>query len=238
MRRIAAHWLLSDGQVIPSPLISLDSDGRIVAIEEWERLDNLAHTEFYAGAVVAGFVNARCRIWSQQSADTEQVMQAERVMQAADRKMQGEGVVAVGYNAEDNLAAQIADDSKFICRTSAKIDDGSCLLTPSSFGNISELGKQMELLLSRGAEICIGSDVLASNEGPSMLAEMKLLKDVPLAELCKWATINPAKALGIDDEFGRIEVGRKCGLVLLEGISRDTDGVLKLSERTTSRRLA
>lgn len=232
MRRIAAHWLLSDGQVIPSPLISLDSDGRIVAIEEWERLDNLAHTEFYAGALVAGFVNARCRLELSQNADTK------RVMQAADRKMQGEGVVAVSYITDGNTSAEIASESKIICRTSEKIADESCLLTPSSFGNISELGKQMELLLSRCAEICLGSDLPATGEGPSMLAEMKLLKDVPLAELCKWATINPAKALGIDDEFGRIEVGRKCGLVLLEGISRDPDGVLRLSPRTTSRSLA
>ena len=233
MRRIAAHWLLSDGQVIPSPLISLDSDGRIVAIEEWERLDNLAHTEFYAGAVVAGFVNARCRIEL-----PLQGQQTERIVLAAERKMQSEGVVAVSYITDGNTSAEIASESKIICRTSAKIADGSCLLTPSSFGNISELGKQMELLLSRGAEICLCSDLLASGEGPSMLAEMKLLKDVPLVELCKWATINPAKALGIDDEFGCIEVGRKCGLVLLEGISRDSDGVLRLSQITTSRRLA
>ena len=233
MRRIAAHWLLSDGQVIPSPLISLDSDGRIVAIEAWERLDNLAHTEFYAGALVAGFVNARCRIEL-----PLQGQQTERIVLAAERKMQSEGVVAVGDNAENNLAVQIADDSRFICRTSENIADESCLLTPSSFGNISELGKQGELLLSRGAEICFGSDLRATGEGPSMLAEMKLLKDVPLAELCKWATITPAKALGIDDEFGCIEVGRKCGLVLLAGISRDSDGVLRLNSRTTSRRLA
>jgi hypothetical protein len=233
MRRIAAHWLLSDGQVVPSPLISLDSDGRIVAIEEWERLDNLAHTEFYAGAVVAGFVNARCRIEL-----PLQGQQTEMIVLAAERKMQSEGVVAVGYNTEDNLAAQIADDSKFICRTSAKIADESCLLVPRSEGDSAELSRRLELLRSQGAEICLGSDLLATGEGPSMLAEMKLLKDVPLAELCQWATINPAKALGIDDEFGCIEVGRKCGLVLLEGISRDSDGVLRLSARTTSRRLA
>ena len=237
MRRIAAHWLLNDGQVIPSPLITLDSEGRIVAIEEWERLDNLAHTEFYAGALVAGLVNARCRIGSQQSADTERVMQVERVMQAADRKMQGEGVVAVGYAMGGNATAELASQSKIICRTFSPLEDANCLLVPRSEGDSAELSRRLELLRSQGAEICIGSDVLASNEGPSMLGEMKLLKDVPLAELCKWATINPAKTLGIDDEFGCIEVGRKCGLVLLEGISRDPDGVLKLSERTTAKRL-
>ena len=232
MRRIAAHWLLNDGQVMRSPLITLDSEERIVAVEEWERLDNLAHTEFYAGALVAGFVNVRCRIESQQSADTE------RVMQAADRKMQGEGVVAVGYAMGGNATTELASQSKIICRTFRPLEDANCVITPRSESDIAELSRRLELLRSQGAEICIGSDVLASNDGPSILGEMRLLRDVPLAELCKWATINGAKALGMDGEFGRIEVGRKCGLVLLEGIARDPDGVLKLSERTTSRRLA
>ena len=232
MRRIAAHWLLNDGQVMRSPLITLDSEGRIVAIEEWERLDNLAHTEFYAGALVAGFVNVRCRIESQQNIDTE------RVMQATDRKMQSEGVMAVGYVLGSNITAEMASQSKIICRTFRPLEDANCVITPRSESDIAELSRRLELLRSQGAEICIGSDVLASNDGPSMLGEMNLLSDVPLAELCKWATINGAKALGIDDEFGRIEVGKKCGLVLLEGIARDTDGVLRVCERTTSRRLA
>ena len=232
MRRIATHWLLNDGQVMRSPLITLDCEDRIVAIEEWERLDNLAHTEFYAGALVAGFVNVRCRIESQQNIDTE------RVIQAADRKMQSEGVVAVGYAMGGNATTELASQSKIICRTFRPLEDANYLLVPRSESDSAELSRRLELLRSQGAEICIGSDVLASNDGPSMLGEMRLLSDVPLAELCKWATINGAKALGIDSEFGSVEVGRKCGLVLLEGINRDTDGVLKLSERTTSRRLA
>ena len=65
-----------------------------------------------------------------------------------------------------------------------------------------------------------------------------MFHNIPLSELLQWATINGAKALGIDDEFGRVEIGRKCGLVLLEGIARDQDGVLRVCERTTSRRLA
>lgn len=233
MRRIAAHWLLNDGQVIPSPLITLDSEGRIVAIEEWERLDNLAHTEFYAGALVAGFVNARCRIEL-----PLQGQQTERIVLAAERKMQSEGVVAVGYAMGGNATTELASQSKIICRTFRPIEDANCLLVPRSEGDSAELSRRLELLRSQGAEICIGSDVLASNDGPSMLGEMKQLRDVPLAELCKWATINGAKALGMDGEFGRVEVGRKCGLVLLEGITRDSGGVLRVCERTTSRRLA
>ena len=147
-------------------------------------------------------------------------------------------VVAVGYAMGGNATTELASQSKIICRTFRPLEDANCLLVPRSEGDSAELSRRLELLRSQGAEICLGSDLPATGEGPSMLAEMKLLKDVPLAELCKWATINPAKALGIDDEFGRIEVGRKCGLVLLEGIARDPDGVLRVCERTTSRRLA
>ena len=113
----------------------------------------------------------------------------------------------------------------------------SWVVCPRSNDYISGLRPPLELLRSRGAEICIGTDSLASNEELSMVGEMKMMSEVPLAELCKWATINGAKALGIDDEFGRVEIGRKCGLVLLEGIARSSDGVLRVCERTTAKRL-
>ena len=60
MRRIAAHYLFSRGEVIPRPVVECDSEGVITKVEQWERLDNLAATEFYAGALTAGFVNAHC----------------------------------------------------------------------------------------------------------------------------------------------------------------------------------
>jgi hypothetical protein len=115
MRRIAAHWLLNDGEVTPSPLITLDDEGRIAAIEQWQSLDNVAHTEFYAGALTAGFVNAHCHIelsylrgriergsgFAGFARAIGQVRgeatpeQRIRALVAADRKMQSEGVVAV-----------------------------------------------------------------------------------------------------------------------------------------------
>ncbi len=69
-------------------------------------------------------------------------------------------------------------------------------------------------------DICLGTDSFASNNSLNILDEMRTIKnnfDVNLEELIKWATINGAKALGMDKIFGSIEVGKKPGLLLLEG---------------------
>ena len=62
MRCIASHYLLDRGQILARPLLKLDDGGRILAVEQWESLDRLHSTEFYAGALCAGFVNAHCHI--------------------------------------------------------------------------------------------------------------------------------------------------------------------------------
>ena len=45
---------------MPRPVVTVDDKGLIVAVRQWERLDTLPSTEFYAGALCAGFVNAHC----------------------------------------------------------------------------------------------------------------------------------------------------------------------------------
>ena len=62
MRRIASHLLLDRGRVVRRPVVTVDDDGRILSVGQWERLDGDAATEFYAGALCAGFVNAHCHL--------------------------------------------------------------------------------------------------------------------------------------------------------------------------------
>ena len=45
-----------------------------------------------------------------------------------------------------------------------------------------------------------------------------MFRNIPLAEMLTWATLNGAKALGIDDDFGTIEVGKKSGIVNISGV--------------------
>lgn len=97
----------------------------------------------------------------------------------------------------------------------------SWVLCPRSNNYISGIvPRAVELLRSMGSNIniCIGTDSLASNWSLSIIEELKMFRDIPLAELLQWATINGAKALGIADKYGSIEIGKRSGIVNITGI--------------------
>ena len=72
----------------------------------------------------------------------------------------------------------------------------------------------------------MGTDSLASNHQLSILSEMITLQQnfdtVGLIELIKWATINGAKALKIEKQFGSFEAGKNPGVNLISGIDFDS----------------
>ena len=80
----------------------------------------------------------------------------------------------------------------------------------------------LDLLIEEGCKIVIGTDSLASNAVLSILEELKTLQlnwpDIPIEDLVVWATLNGARALGEEDRFGRIEPGKKPGLLLLQNV--------------------
>jgi cytosine/adenosine deaminase-related metal-dependent hydrolase len=96
------------------------------------------------------------------------------------------------------------------------------VLCPRSNRYISGIEPQsVALLRASKLNICIGTDSLSSNWSLSIVEELKQFSGVPLAEKLLWATINGAKALGIDDRFGTIEVGKQSGIVNLIGVNLD-----------------
>ena len=100
----------------------------------------------------------------------------------------------------------------------------SWVLCPRSNSYISRIEPQsVELLRTAGSNIniCIGTDSLASNWSLSIIEELKMFRSVPLAELLQWATINGARALGIADRYGSIEVGKCSGIVNITGVNLD-----------------
>lgn len=111
-------------------------------------------------------------------------------------------------------------------------------LCPGSNMYIENKMPPVDMLLSEGCELVIGTDSLASNEQLSILSEMKLIQQffpsIRLEDLVCWATINGARALGEDCNFGKIEPGRKPGLLLLENVDLVN---LKLLPETTVTRL-
>lgn len=97
----------------------------------------------------------------------------------------------------------------------------SFVLCPRSNAYISGIEPHsVELLRASGhnINICIGTDSLSSNWSLSMVEELKMFRDIPLVELLQWATINGARALGIEDKYGTIEVGKRSGIVNLTGV--------------------
>lgn len=82
-------------------------------------------------------------------------------------------------------------------------------------------------LLDAGVNVCIGTDGSASNNALDMIAEMKVAavlaksvsKDttvVPAATALKMATINGAKALGLGDKIGSLEVGKRGDMIAIQ----------------------
>lgn len=380
MRRIAAHYLIRRGEITARPVITLDDEGCITSIDEWERLDTLAQTEFYAGALCAGFVNAHSHIelsylrgaierGSGFAGFARQIgavrgnftpEEREQALRVADAVMWAQGVDAVadiangatsmemkaqspihyttfgevfGLNSttepmlrlqaewpeviltphstyslqeetfrqtveaagEENAPLSIhfmeSEAEAALYRGEGSLNDwytrmgwqcdfldyGSptrritesvpatrrvllvhnCyvqredieqlqahfgenlfwVVCPASNDYISGIKPPIDLLREMGCRICIGTDSLASNERLEMVGEMKYFKDVPLRELVRWATWNGAEALGVQGQIGELAVGRRSGIVLLEGIEADADGELWLTEQTKSKRL-
>ena len=376
MRRIASHLLFDRGEVIPRPVVTVDDTGLIVSVGQWERLDGDASTEFYAGALCAGFVNAHCHLelsylrgaiargtgfagFARAIGAVRGGFAMEdrlRALEAADARMWHEGVQAVAdiVNGETSFAAKARSAVRY--RSFAEVfglnasteavrpllqypdttltphstysiqdtafsevvsdaandplsihfmesDDETALfrgegalaawygrmgwrcdflshgspagrvadmvprgrrvllvhgcrvgeaeyemvsdrlgqtlwwvLCPRSNDYISGLRPPVELLRRHGARICVGTDSLASNECLSMVEELKLLDGVPLEEAVAWATVNGARALGLNGGIGSIEAGKRPGLVLIENLSYDSAGA-HLTPESRSRRL-
>lgn len=77
----------------------------------------------------------------------------------------------------------------------------------------------VNMMASEALKITLGTDSLASNLALDIIAEMKTLQDeksIDFEELLKWATLNGAEFLNIDDEFGSFEVGKKPGVNLIQ----------------------
>ena len=107
-------------------------------------------------------------------------------------------------------------------------------LCPESNRYISGIKPPVELFRTAGVNIAIGSDSLASARSLSLIDNLRLIDGVALNELLTWATLNGAKALGKSDRLGKIAVGKRPGLVVIEGADLHN---LRLTEESKTRRI-
>ncbi|HLL43659.1 MAG TPA: amidohydrolase family protein [Segetibacter sp.] len=88
----------------------------------------------------------------------------------------------------------------------------------------------VDILRKQGCNIVLGTDSLASNWSLSILDEMKTIQNkfpsIPLEELLRWATINGAQALQMNDKLGSFEKGKQPGIVLLHNLDVNQKEIL------------
>ena len=73
------------------------------------------------------------------------------------------------------------------------------------------------LLRNSGYPLVLGTDSLASNSKLSIWEEIQTLRKafvhLPLGDFLRWATYNGACALGLQDQLGSFEKGKKPGVI-------------------------
>jgi cytosine/adenosine deaminase-related metal-dependent hydrolase len=90
----------------------------------------------------------------------------------------------------------------------------SVCLCPRSNALINVGRAPWEKLHEQGVPLCLGTDSLASNQDLDMWAELEYLAyrwegpPLSLAELLKMVTVNPARALKLEDRLGTLEKGK------------------------------
>ncbi|MGV3706917.1 MAG: amidohydrolase family protein [Arcticibacter sp.] len=96
---------------------------------------------------------------------------------------------------------------------------------------------KVELFCQNDLAITLGTDSLASNDTLCILSELKTLHthfpSLRLEDTLKWATLNGARFLDMDEDLGSLEVGKKPGLNLITHM----DG-LKLTRESSVTKLA
>lgn len=98
---------------------------------------------------------------------------------------------------------------------------------PSSNSKLASGVCKVPLMLERGVNVALGCDGGPSNNDYDMIREMKLAAIihkavtldpliVPAETVLEMATINGAKALGLEHEIGSLEVGKKADLIVID----------------------
>jgi cytosine/adenosine deaminase-related metal-dependent hydrolase len=128
------------------------------------------------------------------------------------------------------------EDLDFINQNKTKDQLVSFCLCPNANLYIENTLPQVDLFLKNNCHIVLGTDSLASNHQLNILEEIKTISKyfpaIKTETFLKWATINGAKALQMDDELGEFKKGKNPGVVLIENIEGE-----KIIEKSFVRKL-
>ncbi len=106
----------------------------------------------------------------------------------------------------------------------SRLSDVFWCLCPNANLYIENALPDINMFIAEGANICIGTDSLASNTQLCILSELYSIKEhnpeIDWATLLKWGTLNGARALQMQDVVGSIEVGKTPGILQLTDLDR------------------
>jgi cytosine/adenosine deaminase-related metal-dependent hydrolase len=95
----------------------------------------------------------------------------------------------------------------------------SFVLCPASNLYIEKTLPNIPMLMELKLNIVLGTDSLASSPTLSILDQILIIQkhfhNIPFDEMLRWATINGANALGVNEKIGSIEFGKSPGLNLI-----------------------
>jgi len=106
-----------------------------------------------------------------------------------------------------------------------KENNVSIVHNPASNLKLSSGFLNLSRLFDKKINVCLGTDSSASNNKLSILREMEITglvsklyadKNIEAYEILKMATVNGAKALGMENELGTVEEGKLADLILID----------------------
>jgi aminodeoxyfutalosine deaminase len=113
------------------------------------------------------------------------------------------------------------DDIAFAKQFSSTQEMYYCLC-PNANLYIENTLPPIEMLMKNNCNIVLGTDSYASNTQLNIFEEIKTIRknfpNISLEKLLQWATMNGARALGLEDELGSFEKGKKVGVIVINEI--------------------
>ncbi len=109
-----------------------------------------------------------------------------------------------------------------IASISASGKDISWCFCPNANLYIEGKLPDIDKFIDNNLKVTIGTDSLASNDKLCILSELKAIRayfpEIPLSQTIRWATLNGAQFLGVENRFGSIDKGKTPGLNLIEKV--------------------
>jgi 5-methylthioadenosine/S-adenosylhomocysteine deaminase len=132
----------------------------------------------------------------------------------------------IGYLGERLLAVHMSrcteEEVEEVARSGA-----SMAFCPSSQVLCDGIVSPADVFSRAGGSVCLGSDETCTNNGTNIFVEMKLaaillkmkrqdLTEMPTWKVLRMGTIEGARAIGLGDDIGSLETGKKADIILVD----------------------